>query len=108
MGSAVGGIMITKGFSLALWPTRASQLGSRGGDGHNQLSLSRCKQPSGSHQLSPATGCRRASRMISINYQPTGSCCNDDMHGPENFYRAIYSQGVGRSDRMATLGKFLH
>ena len=46
--------------------------------------------------------------MISINYQPTGSCCNDDMHGPENFYRAIYSQGVGRSDRMATLGKFLH
>ena len=34
MGSAVGGIMITKGFSLALWPARAS----RGWDGDRRQS----------------------------------------------------------------------
>ena len=68
MGSAVGGIMITKGFSLALWPTRVLSRAGVERDGHNQLSLSRCKRPSGSHQLSPDAGEHQGGYQSTINH----------------------------------------
>ena len=49
----------------------------------------------------------QASIRDDINQLST-DCCNDHMHRPENFYRDIFSQRLGRSDRMGTLAKFLH
>ena len=106
MGSAVGGIMITKGFSLALWPTRV--LSRAGVERRGPQSTIAEQMQATIRAPSTITRCRRASRRISINYQPSGSCCNHHMHRPENFYRAIFSQGLERSGRMGTLAKFLH
>ena len=79
MGSAVGGIMITKGFA-ALHPGPQDGLPSRAGQAQSSIVEQMQAAISLPSSITRAWMQLRASRMVSINNQPAGSECNDDVH----------------------------